>query len=86
MANQKWLERYYGKEFDFFNPSVAIDGNKKAVVKITRTASRGFNSVGFVLLDKTGTHASSTHKSLHEGMPSGEDMERMRKILEREDQ
>lgn len=80
-----WLKKYYGKDFDLLNPEVVLDGKKKAVVKLTKTGARGFSGVGYVLIDKNGSHLASSHKSLHEGMPTKTDMDRMKEILTKED-
>jgi hypothetical protein len=85
MATKNWLERYYGKDFDLLNPTVFIDGKKKAVVRLTKTGERGYSGVGFVLIDKNGNHTASSHKSLHEGLPTDTDLERMRQELKKED-
>lgn len=86
MARAIWLERYYGKDFDFLNPEVVFDGKKKAVVRLTRTGSRVNSGIGYVLVDKNGSHLASTPKSLHEGVPSQADLDRMREVLKKEDQ
>lgn len=85
MAAPRWLENYYGKDFDFLNPEVVFDGKKKAVVKLVRTGSRTHSSIGYVLIDKNGSHFASTHKSLHEGIPSQKDLDRMREELKKVD-
>jgi len=85
MATPRWLENYYGKDFDFLNPEVVFDGKKKAVVKLVRTGSRVHSSIGYVLLDKNGSHLASTPKSLHEGVPSQADLDRMREALKKAD-
>lgn len=85
MSSNDWLKKYYGKEFDELHPEVVFDGRFKAVVKLTKTVSRAHNGVGFVLIEKNGRHATSIHKSLHEGMPSQKDMDRMQETLKKED-
>lgn len=85
MAKDNWLERYYGKDFDFLNPTVVFDGKKKAVVRLTRSGSRQYSGIGYVLLDKNGNHLASTPKSLFEGVPSQQDLDRMKEVLKKED-
>lgn len=84
-GNVKWLERYYGKDFDFLNPQVIHDGAKKAVVRLTRVGDRGYSGIGYVLIDKSGNHFSSTPVSLHEGVPSQKDLDRMKEVLKAAD-
>jgi len=72
-----WLKSYYGKEADNLRPVVVIDGEKKAVVRITKNGK-----FGFVLLAKTGLHNSTPITSLHEGLPSADDLKRMKAALE----
>jgi len=84
-GNVKWLERYYGKDFDFLNPTVEIDGKNKAVVRLTRVGDRGYSGIGFVLIDKNGSHFASTPVSLHEGVPSQKDLDRMKEALKAAD-
>lgn len=84
-GNTKWLERYYGKDFDFLNPVVIFDGTNKAVVRLTRTATRGYSGIGYVLLDKNGTHFTCSPISLHEGVPAQADLDRMQALLKKED-
>jgi hypothetical protein len=77
----QWLRTYYGKDFDFLNPEVIKEGKKWAIVKLNRHASRGFSSIGYVLIKKNGTHAASKYHSLHEGIPTKEAMDMMYKRL-----
>lgn len=84
-GNVRWLERYYGKDFDFLNPQIIFDGEKKAVIRLTRVGNRGFSGIGYVLIDKNGSHLASTPKSLHEGIPSQADLDRMKEVLRKED-
>jgi hypothetical protein len=77
----QWLKMYYGKDFDVLNPEVVKEGKKWAIVKLNRHASRGFSSIGYVLIKKNGTHAASHYHSLHEGVPTKEAMDMMYKRL-----
>lgn len=81
----RWLERYYGKDVDFLNPQVVFERENKAVVRLTRVGDRGYSGIGYVLINKSGSHTASTHKSLHEGVPSQADLDRMKATLEKED-
>jgi hypothetical protein len=82
----KWLKDYYGgKDFGLLGPAVEIDGKTHAVVKLQRRASRGYASVGYVLIKKRGKHNASDELSLHEGLASKDDMTTMKKVLEQED-
>lgn len=82
----EWLKKYFSKDdFDFLSPTVVVDGKKKAIVRLTRTGAQGHSGVGYILVDKNGRHSVSTHKSLHEGVPSAADMERMKETLKKED-
>jgi hypothetical protein len=81
-----WLKKYYGKDFDSLKPTSILEGKKFAVVRLTRQSSRGFPSTGFVLVNKNGNHSASPTDSLHEGMPSREDMDRMKEALAKKEQ
>ncbi len=81
MANDQWLKTYYGKDFDFLNPELVKEGKKWAIVKLTRQATKGFSSIGFVLIKKNGSHLSSNYQSLHEGPPTKEAFALMEKKL-----
>ena len=81
-----WLKKYFGKDdMDFLSPTIIEQGKKKAIVRLTRTGSRGFSGIGYILVDMNGRHSVSAHKSLHEGVPSAADMERMKLQLKKED-
>lgn len=84
-GNVKWLERYYGKEFDFLNPQIVHEGENKAVVRLTRVGDRGYSGIGYVLIDKNGNHFASSPVSLHEGVPSQKDLDRMKEVLKAAD-
>lgn len=82
----EWLKLYYGKETETFNPQVVIDGKRVAVVKLVKTESpRGFPKVGYVLIRKDGRHQGGMQLSLHEGLATEVDMERMKKVHVQED-
>lgn len=85
MATSDWLQKYYGKEFDLFNPEIVKEGKVWAIVKLTRLGMKNFSGVGFVLIKKKGNHQASPYKSLHEGLPTKEDMERMMLLLQEEE-
>lgn len=86
MANEpQWLKDYYGKDFDFLNPEIVKDGKKWALVKLSRRASKGYSSTGYVLIKKAGTHIASNYQSLHEGPVSQKDMDRMYAALAKEE-
>lgn len=81
-----WLKKYFGKDdMDFLSPVIIAEGKKKAIVRLTRTGARGHSGIGYILVDKTGRHSVSNHKSLHEGVPSAADMEKMKELLKKED-
>lgn len=82
----EWLQKYYGKEADFLNPEIILDGKKKAIIRLTRTGGKGFSGIGYVLVDKHGSHSTSSPMSLFEGVPSLADMNHMRETLQKEDQ
>lgn len=84
-ANAQWLKTYYGKDLDFLNPEVIKEGKKWAVVKLTRQATKGVSSIGYVLIKKTGSHTASNYFSLHEGVPTKDDLALMDKKLATED-
>lgn len=81
----KWLQEYYGKDFDFLNPTVFEEGPTHAIIRLQKTTSiRGagdYSSVGFVMIKKNGRHVMTTHVSLHEGIPTVEDAKRMSDAL-----
>lgn len=76
-----WLKKYYGDDFEKLSPEVVEEGKKFAIVKLTGQVGRSFSGVGFVLIKKTDSHNSSKSVSLHEGLPSAADMERMKNEL-----
>jgi hypothetical protein len=83
-----WLKNYYGDALvRSMNPSVVMDGKNCAVVKITvmNTASPGYSRIGFVLLEKNGRHDVTPHLSLHEGVPTQKDMDRMTEVFKKAD-
>ena len=80
-----WLRRYFGEEFAKLSPSITFEGKNYAVVKLQKT-TRGFNGVGFILVDKLSSHSSSRHVSLHEGMPSASDLTRMKAALDKKEE
>lgn len=73
----QWLKTYYGKDCEVLNPTVTIDGKKYAVVKL-----KHHGKFGYVLVMKNGRHNSTPITSLFEGIPTADDMVRMRKKLE----
>lgn len=85
MADTNWLKTYYGNDFDFLNPQVIKEGKKWAIVKLTRQATKGSSSIGYVLIKKNGTHAGSTYFSLHEGNPTTDQLALMEKKLATEE-
>lgn len=77
-----WLETYYGKDFDKFQPTVVFEGKRWAVVRLSRNApQKGYSSVGYVLIQKRGTHASSVYVPLHEGVATQTQLDEMAKVL-----
>jgi hypothetical protein len=76
-----WLKKYYGNNVDFLNPELIQEGKKWALVKLQKPASKGYSSIGYVLIQKNGSHEGSKYFSLHEGLPSQEDMSKMIKSL-----
>ncbi len=81
-----WLKTYYGKDFEKFSPSIVKEGKKWAVVKLNRSSpAKGFSSIGYVLIQRNGTHSSSPYLSLHEGVPSTGDMSEMLALLQRKE-
>lgn len=80
-----WLKTYYGRDFDWLNPEVVKEGKKWAIVKLQRKAEKGSSSIGYVLIQKTGSHTASTYRSLHEGLPTKEAMEKMEAALKQEE-
>ncbi len=83
-----WLARYYGKEAKTLNPTIIFEGKSKAIVRLCRSriADRTSSNVGYVLIDKNGSHSTSVHKSVLEGMPSRmADFDKMKKLLAEED-
>lgn len=82
----KWLKEYYGgKDFGLLGPTVEMDGKTMAVVKLSRRSSRGYASVGYVLIKKRGKHNASSEIPLHEGLASKDDLETMKRVLDQED-
>ena len=81
MATQKWLKNYFGKEFSVLSPAVIAEGRTKAVVRLTRRATKGFSGMGYILVDKKGKNNVSDHLVLHEGVASTEDVETMKRVL-----
>jgi hypothetical protein len=84
----KWLQEYYGPDFDMLQPEVVHQGKTKAIVRLMRaTRIKGsFSSVGYVLIHIGGRHVATPHKSLHEGVASAEDLEKMKKVLAKEEE
>ncbi len=77
-----WLMNYYGAETDLYRPEVVFEGWKWAVVKLSRTDSdKGFTKVGYVLIRKDGSHVGGAQQSLHEGLASQADLDRMKAVL-----
>jgi hypothetical protein len=83
----KWLKNYYGSMLSTVNPEVIIDGKKVAVVRLQtqNTTTSGSSRIGYVLISKDGKHNATAHVSLHEGVPTQKDMERMRRVFEEAD-
>lgn len=89
MTAPKWLEDYYGKELSAFKPEIIADGRKFAIVKIQRVSvpKSLSSSLGYVLLRKGGRHAGGAgHRSLHEGVATQADIDRMMAELQKADQ
>lgn len=82
MSKPKWLNDYFGSELEKYAPTVVLDGARVAVLRIQNAElPKEFRSVGFILVRKNGRFDASTHKSLHEGIASAADMERMIKVF-----
>jgi len=80
-----WLKKYYGDSFSDLNPSVVAEGTRWAIVVLNRVAERGYRGVGYVLIKKNGSHASSGYHVLGEGIQTPEALQVMREKLERID-
>jgi hypothetical protein len=76
-----WLKRYYGDSFAELNPDVVTEGNQWAIVKLNRVAERGYRGIGYVLIKKNGSHASSNYHILGEGVQTFEAMLKMKEKL-----
>lgn len=85
MTAPSWLKKYYGGDFEELSPEVIHEGKRLALVKLSRESQFGFSGIGFVLIEKNGNHLAGPHMSMHEGMPTPEKMEEMKKVLEQED-
>ena len=81
MTVPKWLNAYYGKDFDILNPSVYLEGREFAVVTLKKTGTRLTTSTGYVLIRKSGNHQTSTSVPLHEGVITADAVEKMKKAL-----
>jgi hypothetical protein len=75
------LHTYYGKDFDVLNPEVVLEGQTHAVIRLLRAVPNMISSVGYVLIKKSGSHTSSSHVSLHEGVLDMAGMAKLRKAL-----
>jgi hypothetical protein len=86
MASPKWLEEYYGPDFDILNPTVVQEGVDWAIVRLTKAVrTTGSSNIGYVLIQKKGRHVATPHVSLHEGVAQEEDLTRMQKTLKEKD-
>lgn len=82
----RWLKDYYGaRDFGLLGPLVEMEGETYAVVKLQRRSTRGYASVGYVLIRKRGKHNASEETPLHEGLASKDDLETMKRVLDQED-
>ncbi len=82
-----WLKRYFGKHFKELSPQVIEESEKWAVVQITNTKlPRGFSSIGFILVDKAGTHGKTPATSLHEGPLTAKVMKTMQNALKKKEE
>lgn len=81
MKNPSWLMDYYGRDFDMLNPEVVMEGEKYAVVRLRKVFTNMIGSVGYVLIKKNGSHASTPFKSLHDGVATPVDVDKMKKEL-----
>ena len=80
-----WLKRYYGKDYLRLNPTIVKEGKKFAVVRIQRSAEKGFSAFGYVLIKKSGSHDISPYQSLFEGLASPMDLTDMLDTLRRKE-
>lgn len=80
----RWLQAYFGDKFEEYSPVALFEGTKHAVVKITKRV-RGSSAHGYILVRMDGSFMSSSHESLHEGVASGKDVQRMLRDLRRKD-
>lgn len=86
MSSPSWLQKYYGKHCEVLHPEVVIDGQKVAVVRLVKSeAPPGFPKSGYVLIRKDGTHSGGAQQSLHEGVATQADMDRMTAIHQEAD-
>lgn len=74
--SEEWLKTYYDKNYIDLSPSVYLESDRFAVVRITRDGR-----MGFVLIKKSGKYNHSKQKSMHEGLPTSTDLERFREAL-----
>lgn len=79
-----WLENYYGQDFARLSPEVIFDGVAWAVVKLKKAATMTTGaSVGYVMVNKKGTHQSSAYLPLLNRSASKEELEWMNQLLKR---
>ena len=81
-SSERWLRRYYGAAYETLNPSVVFENSAFAVVRLSGIMSKGSNSVGYVLVNKSGTHAASSYMILKEGIANTEELKKMQEELE----
>jgi hypothetical protein len=78
MAAAAWLTRYYNeRHLAELSPEVVYEGNAFALVRLSRVGQ-----VGYVMVDKRGAHPLTSPESLHVGMASASDMEKMKRIVD----
>ena len=79
--SDEWLKRYYGREIDILNPVVIDEGKKFAIVKVTTNGAKGYSSIGYTLIKKSGSFQASSYMSLHEGQVTEADLQAMKAKL-----
>jgi hypothetical protein len=80
-----WLKTYYGDRFEELNPTILVEGERYAVVRLLPSrAVVGFSGMSYVLVRKNGKYGAE-HKSLFEGVPTDTDIQKMRKALDVEE-
>ena len=79
-----WLNDYYGPKFEELNPSIIMEGQRYAVVRLVpKKPVSGFSASSYVLIRKTGRYGSTKHQSLFEGVPDTFDNNKMKAALDK---